>query len=40
MKDVIGRNLQVFGKTGVGTLELEASAFLIFYYFFRSPHPA
>jgi hypothetical protein len=33
MKVVIVRNLRAFGKTGVGTLELESSAFLFFYFF-------
>jgi hypothetical protein len=33
MKDVIGRKLGAFGKTGVGTSELEWSAFLIFLFF-------
>jgi hypothetical protein len=36
---VIGRNSRAFGKTGVGTLELESSAFLIFFNFFEIAAP-
>jgi hypothetical protein len=39
MKDMIGRNLRAFGKTGVGTSELESSAFLIFFNFFEIAIP-
>jgi hypothetical protein len=39
MKDVIGRNSRAFGKTGVGTSELESSDFLIFFYFFEIAAP-
>jgi hypothetical protein len=40
MKDVIGTNSGAFGKPGAGTSELESSAFLIFFIFLRTPHPA
>jgi hypothetical protein len=39
MKDVISRNSRAFGKTGVGTSELESSAFLIFLISLRLLHP-
>jgi hypothetical protein len=39
MKNVIGTNSGVFGKTGAGTSELESSAFLILLNFLRMPCP-
>jgi hypothetical protein len=38
MKDVIGTNSGAFGKTGVGTLEPESSAFLIILIFLKMPN--
>jgi hypothetical protein len=40
MKDVIGRDSRAFGKTSVGTSELESSAFLNFFNFFEITAPS
>jgi hypothetical protein len=39
MKDVIGTNSGVFGKTGAGTSEPESSGFLICFEFFENALP-